>query len=96
MSPACRSGVWRASPKSRILTRPSFVRKRFSGLRSRWTIPFSCAAPRPCAIWIAYSTALRTDSAAVSESRSQRLALEQFRDGVRDAICRSNIEDREN
>ena len=39
-----------ARPKSRILTRPSFVRKRFSGFRSRWTIPFSCAAASPCAI----------------------------------------------
>ena len=39
-----------ARPKSRILTRPSFVTNRFSGFRSRWTIPFSCAAARPLAI----------------------------------------------
>ena len=39
-----------ARPKSRILTRPSRVTKRFSGLRSRWTIPRSCAAASPCAI----------------------------------------------
>ena len=42
-----------ARPKSRILTRPSLVTNRFSGFRSRCTIPFSCAAARPCAIWTA-------------------------------------------
>ena len=42
-----------ARPKSRILTRPSFVTKTFSGFRSRWTMPFSCAAARPLAICIA-------------------------------------------
>src|SRR5438552_13889361 len=36
-----------AKPKSRIFTRPSRVTKIFSGFRSRWTIPFSCAAARP-------------------------------------------------
>src|SRR5437660_12507815 len=39
-----------AKPKSRIFTRPSFVTKRFSGLRSRWTIPLPWAAARPCAL----------------------------------------------
>ena len=29
------------------------VTKRFSGFRSRWTMPFSCAAERPRAIWSA-------------------------------------------
>ncbi len=42
-----------ARPKSRIFTRPSFVTNRFSGFRSRCTIPFSCAAESPFAIWIA-------------------------------------------
>ncbi len=42
-----------ARPKSRILMRPSFVTKTFSGFRSRCTIPFSCAAARPLAVWIA-------------------------------------------
>ena len=41
-----------ARPKSRILTRPSLVTKTFSGFRSRWTMPFSCAAARPWTIWI--------------------------------------------
>ena len=39
-----------ARPKSRIFTRPSRVTKMFSGFRSRWTIPFSCAAASPRAI----------------------------------------------
>ena len=49
-----------ATPKSRILTCPSLVTNTLAGLRSRWMIPFSCAAARPCAIWTAVSTALRT------------------------------------
>jgi len=39
-----------ASPKSRILTLPSDVMKRFSGLRSRWTMPLEWAAARPSAV----------------------------------------------
>ena len=42
-----------ARPKSRILTRPSVVRKRFSGFKSRWTIPFSWAVASPLAICVA-------------------------------------------
>ena len=38
-----------ARPKSRILTWPSLVTKRFSGFRSRWTTPLSWAAQRPLA-----------------------------------------------
>ena len=48
-----------ASPKSRILARPSAVTKMLSGFRSRWTMPFACAAARPCAICAARSVALR-------------------------------------
>ena len=48
--PARAGRVSLARPKSRIFTRPSVVRKRFSGLRSRWTIPLRCAAARPCAV----------------------------------------------
>ena len=48
--PAVSFCVSFARPKSRILTRPSLVRNRFSGFRSRWMIPFSCAAASPLAI----------------------------------------------
>ena len=51
-----------ARPKSRILTRPSVVRKTFSGLRSRWMTPFACAAARPSAISTPIATALRHGS----------------------------------
>ena len=51
--PAVSFCVSFARPKSRIFTRPSFVRNRFSGFRSLWMIPFSCAAARPLAIWTA-------------------------------------------
>ncbi len=54
--------VTRASPKSRILIRPSLVMNRLSGLISRWIIPLACAAPRPAAIWRAKSTARATGS----------------------------------
>jgi len=36
-----------ARPKSRIFSRPSRVRRRFPGFRSRCTIPCWCAAARP-------------------------------------------------
>src|SRR5262249_29215093 len=55
-----------ANPKSRILTRPSLVTNRFSGFRSRWTTPFSCAAAMPAAICCAYSIALRAGRAPSS------------------------------
>ena len=42
-----------AIPKSRIFTRPSRVMKMFSGFRSRWTIPRSCAAASPSPSWAA-------------------------------------------
>lgn len=41
------------SPKSRIFTRPSRQTKMFSGFRSRWTTPLSCAPARPRAIGMA-------------------------------------------
>ena len=39
-----------AIPKSRILTTLSRVMNTFSGFRSRWTMPRSCAAASPRAI----------------------------------------------
>ena len=50
-------GATLAIPKSTIFTksvRPSrSTRKMFSGLRSRWTMPLSCAAPSAREIWAA-------------------------------------------
>ncbi len=55
-SPSCDL----ARPKSTIFTRPSAVTITFSGFRSRWTMPASCAAARPSAICCAISTARRS------------------------------------
>ena len=33
-----------ATPKSRIFTEPSGISWMFAGLRSRWMMPFACAA----------------------------------------------------
>ena len=46
----------RARPKSTILMRPARVTMTFSGLRSRCTMPASCAAARPSAICVARSS----------------------------------------
>ncbi len=46
-----------ARPKSRTFTEPSGVILMFAGLRSRWTIPRSCAYSSPAAIWRAMSAA---------------------------------------
>ena len=68
-----------AIPKSRTLTDPSRVRKRFCGFRSRWTIPFSLAAERtsrsPCAIASTISAGMRLprfsqSASSVAPSRS--------------------------
>lgn len=66
----------RASPKSRILARPSRVTRTLSSLRSRWTMPAACAAARPLAICPACSTVLRIPNFA------QRLPIDEFADHV--------------
>ena len=95
LSPASRSTSL-ARPKSRIFTRPSVVRNRFSGLRSRWTIPFAWAAARPCATCTAKPRTCRCVGERREQHLAQRLALEQLRDDVgtaapaplRPAACR--------
>ena len=71
-----------ARPKSSSFTRPSRVTNAFSGFTSRWTIPFSWAAPSASAIWMPYSTALRKGRAPPPQALAQRLALEQLGDDV--------------
>ena len=48
-SPAIAGAASLARPKSSTLTRPWAVSITFAGLRSRWTIPLSCAATRASA-----------------------------------------------
>ena len=84
-----------ARPKSRILTRPSFVTKTFSGFRSRWTMPFSCAAARPCGDLRWRSPRLRRGGKRPpASSRAQRLAFEQLLHDVRRAVVLTDVVDR--
>ena len=46
-----------ASPKSSTFTMPSGVTLMLAGFRSRWTMPFSCAASSASAIWRAMVSA---------------------------------------
>ena len=60
-----------ASPKSSTFTRPSVVTNKFSGFRSRCTIPFPCAASSPRAACSINSSASRSPRARRrSRSRS--------------------------
>ncbi len=94
--PEVRAGCSiRAMPKSRIFARPSLVRKMLSGLMSRWMMPFSCAAARPSAIWLATSTAFCGMQGAAAQAVEQRLAFEQLRDRVRHRAERARVVDRE-
>ena len=85
----------RAMPKSRILARPSLVRKMLSGLMSRWMMPFACAAARPSAIWQAISTAFCGCERAGAQPFGERLALEQLRDRVGHGAEGARVVDRE-
>ena len=91
-----RTSVTRASPKSRILTRPSEVRKTFSGFRSRWTIPAACAAARPSAIAAPMSTRLALGQPLVGQALTQRLARQELGHGVRGAVDLAKVEERKN
>ena len=68
-SSALGAAAGRAMPKSRIFSLPSCVMNRFSGLMSRWTSPFSCAAESPRASCTPYSSALRNGSARPASRR---------------------------
>ena len=90
LAPSPASSVNLASPKSRIFSRPSGVRKRFSGLMSRCAMPFACAAASPAASCLPMSTALEGGSAP-SERLAQRRSLEQLRDDVRLIVVGADV-----
>ena len=69
-----------ARPKSRIFTPPAEVRKTFSGLRSRWMMPFACAAASPSAIAVAIRRVSLSGSGAADSLRAKRFAFEQLGD----------------
>ena len=82
-----------ATPKSRILTCPSFVTKTFSGLMSRWTIPFSCAAARPRDLDGVVDGFLRRQGSA--ELFAEGFALQKLRDDEGAAFVRADVVDDE-
>ena len=67
-----------ASPKSSTFTMSSGVIFTFAGLRSRCTIPFSCAASSASAIWWATFSDVRHRHRTALQTLGQRLALDQF------------------
>ena len=69
-----------ASPKSSTLTDPSGVRFTLAGFRSRWTMPFSCAASSASAIWRAISSASSTGTGPCAIRLRERLALDELED----------------
>ena len=75
-----------ASPKSSTFTTPSGVILMFAGFRSRWTIPFSCAASSASAICRAMVSASASGSGPARDAVGQRLALDQFQHQRADAV----------
>src|SRR3954470_22913475 len=61
----------RAMPKSASFARPSTSKRTFPGLRSRWTIPCSCACASPAAT----SSAIAPVCLGITEWRFARQAL---------------------
>ena len=77
-----------ARPKSSTFTAPSGVIFTLAGFRSRWTMPFSCAASSASAICraiaraSAQADALRAQAGARRDELSQRRARDQLHDEV--------------
>ena len=83
-----------ARPKSRTLTLPSGRSFTLAGFRSRWTIPFSCAASSAAAIWRAMPSASSMGigppamrSASVSPSTSSSTSACAPPDSSRPWMC---------
>ena len=72
----------RARPKSRILTWPSVVTNRFSGFRSRWTMPLLVRGRETVRDLDRVVDGLLRRQRAGRQPRPQRLALEQLHDGI--------------
>ena len=76
--------------------RPSRVMKMFSGFRSRWMIPFSCAAAETVGDLHSVLDGLALRHGAGIEHVAQALAFEEFGDEKRRAIVLADIEDGKN
>ena len=67
-----------ARPKSRTLTLPSGVTLTFAGLRSRWTMPFSCASSRASAICPRSRSPRRRGIGPALQALGEVLALDEL------------------
>ena len=80
-------------PKSSSLTTPSGVTLTLPGLRSRWVIPFSCAASSASAIWRAMFRASFRRRPGVEDSRGfgqflrERFALDELQHEPANALA---------
>jgi hypothetical protein len=74
-----------ANPKSRILMRPSFVTKTFSGFRSRWTIPFVCRG-QPVRDLHSILDRFALGQRAAVQHRAQAFAFQKLGDQKRRAV----------
>ena len=83
-----------ASPKSKILTSPPSVILTFAGLRSRWTIPRSCAYSRPSAIFFAMPIVSSSGSGAPLDPGFERLTGDQLHRQEANAALVVQTEDR--
>ena len=81
-----------ARPKSRILMRPSFVTKMFSGLRSRWVTPASCGAQSTCNLDPVIQH-LAQPQRAFAQPLAQGFALQQFGHNVGRAGVLPDVKD---
>src|SRR5207253_7563266 len=80
-----------AKPKSRIFSRSSKVRNRFSGLRSRWTIPFSVSRCQSASDLDTVFHRLAHGKGACAQALPQRLPFEQLLDDVGRTTVRPEI-----
>ena len=69
-----------ASPKSSTLTVPSGRSLMLAGLRSRWTMPCSCAASRASAIWRAMGIASSAEIGPARDSVGEVFAFDELHD----------------
>ena len=81
-------------PKSSSFAVPRAVRKMFSGLMSRWTIPFACAHSRASASWWRCPRSPAPPPQPVAESRLQRLAFQKLHHEERRAIVLADVVER--
>ena len=69
-----------ARPKSRTLTTPEDITLMLAGLRSRWTMPLSCAAERRIGDLASDGESLVDADASRLDAVRQRRSLHQFQD----------------